>query len=159
MRATIFDSVAVLTARMARNSIDPAAAAPTGVPWALKEEKKGMGWLNRLSPSHSICPRQSPSEGRSGCQKPSCLSNLKEAATKAFQPNPTPSASSQLHGLPLQAREGRGCGCRWISTWVEGSSPVPSAPLVSKSSSKHASSDSSNPPLVLTATTYRVLNL
>lgn len=45
MWATIFNSVAVLTARVARNSIDPAAAAPTGVPWALKDtEKRLSGW-------------------------------------------------------------------------------------------------------------------
>lgn len=34
LRATIFDLVAVLTAWMAWNPIDPAAAATTGVPWA-----------------------------------------------------------------------------------------------------------------------------
>lgn len=45
MRATIVDLVAVLTAWVAWNPIDPAATATTGVPWALKNrEKRISGW-------------------------------------------------------------------------------------------------------------------
>lgn len=60
MRASIFDSVAVLTARMARNSIDPAAAAPTGVPWALKEEKKGIRVVKQAIPKSLHLPKAEP---------------------------------------------------------------------------------------------------
>ena len=62
MRATIVDLVAVLTAWVAWNPIDPAAAATTGVPWALKDrEKRISGWLKTgYAPKSLYQPKAGP---------------------------------------------------------------------------------------------------
>lgn len=98
--------MAVLTARMARNPVDPAAAAPTGVPWALEDREKGIRVVTAGYPQVTPSAQsRAHLKVQTGCQKPSCKEEPHQPEGGSCGGCSTPSQPSST--LNSTAREGR----------------------------------------------------